>query len=197
MPRYTRRVDPPLADVVSFAERASTRQRQRVVPDDPQRPLSAAGEEAVAEPADLAREAMIRRFGQLGYSGSAERLRSVEDVLAVLVYDSANEPEPLAGIRGDASGSTRQLTFESPSLTIEVQLEGSGRELTCQVVPPQPASLEIRHDGEALRIMSDEFGTFYAPWLPAGLVNLRCTPLNGEAEPVVTSWFTSPEHPIG
>ncbi len=194
MRRYTRRVDPPLADVVSFAERASTRQRQQVVADGAQRPP--ADEDIVAEPADLAREAMIRRFGQLGYAGPTERFRSVDDVLAVLVYDSAIEPEPLVGIRGDASGSTRQLTFESPALTIEVQLEGSARELTCQVVPPQPASLEVRHEGGTLGLMSDEYGTFFAPSLPAGAVSLRCTPLSGDTEPVVTSWFTPPEHPF-
>ena len=184
-----RRVDPPLADVVSFAERARALRGES--PAAQGAGTASSDDEAppvLAEPADLAREAMFRRFGQLARSGPG--IRSVDDELAVLVYDSQTDPEPLVGIRGDAIGTTRQLTFRGPHLVIEVQLEGSARELTCQVVPPQPVSLEVRHSAGSLHLGVDDFGTFHAPRLPAGAVSLRCVPLTGDAGPTATSWIT-------
>lgn len=108
----------------------------------------------------------------------------------MLVYDSAEEPEPLAGIRGGVAASTRQLTFASPSLVIEVQLENPGRELTCQVVPPQPAAMEVRHRAGSLDLGSDDFGTFHVEGLPQGAISLRCVPLSGALDPTSTSWIS-------
>jgi hypothetical protein len=140
---------------------------------------------------------MFRRFGQLITAGPASRVASPDDELAVLAYDSLAEPERLAGVRGDSAEATRQLTFLGPSLTLEVQVEGVARELTCQVVPPQAASLEVRHGSGTLDLGADEFGTFYAPSLPEGAVSLRCVPLGRDLAPTATSWFTVSEAPIG
>lgn len=132
---------------------------------------------------------MFRRFAQLARSAGTG-LGSVDDDLAVLVYDSASEPTATASVRGEETiASPRQLTFEAESFTLEVQLEGPSRELMCQVVPPQPASLEIRHRSGCRPLGRDEFGTFFAGALPDGPLSLRCVPL-GDSPPATTSWFS-------
>jgi hypothetical protein len=148
--------------------------------------------DVVVEPADLTRRAMFRRLGHLTRRGSVPgTLRSVDDELAVLVYDSATAREPLAGVRGGAQlGGNRQLTFQGSDLFIEVDLDGSGREMTCQVVPTQPVSLEVRHQGGILKLGTDDFGTFHVRELPGGPISLRCVPLKADAGPTATSWIT-------
>jgi hypothetical protein len=180
-------VDPPLAEVVSFAEKARLRRRS---PAEGLDDVETA--ESSAEPEDLARQAMFRRFGQLARSDSPPRaMRSVDDELAVLVYDSSTAGESRAGVRGAAAPeSTRQLTFQGPDLFLEVELNPSSRELTCQVVPPQRASLEVRHLGGTLDLGADEFGTFYVSELPAGSICLRCLPLADDSASTATSWIT-------
>jgi hypothetical protein len=191
-------VDPPLADVVSFSERARALRGETAAEGAGGAATSDdGGRSTAAEPADLAREAIFRRFGQLVDGGPEAAIRSVDDELAVLVYDSATDPEPVAGIRGDATGTTRQLTFRGPRLALEVQLEGATRELTCQVVPPQPVALEVRHAAGTLQLGVDDFGTFHASRLPEGAVSLRCVPLTGDAGPTATSWITVSDRQSG
>jgi hypothetical protein len=189
-------VDPPLADVVSFAERALLRgKRASAAPEAAIEPAPAGrGEsgDAAVEPADLTRRAMFHRLGQLaGNRGASGVLRSVDDDLAVLVYDSSTAPEPLAGVRGSAQpGGSRQLSFQGPDLVIEVEVDGLGQEMTCQVVPPQPVSLEVRHPGGTIDLGVDDFGTFYVPELPGRTISLRCIPLTSDGDATVTSWIT-------
>ncbi len=189
--RYNSLVDPPLADVVSFLQRARTRPQgdATAAPDDADE-AQATDATAVREPENIAREAMCWRLAQLARGDPGAAGGSVDDELAVLVYDSAAEPEPLAGIRGEVAASARQLTFASPGLVIEVQLENPGRELTCQVVPPQPASMEVRHRAGSLDLGIDDFGTFHLEGLPQGAISLRCVPLSGGVEPTSTSWIS-------
>jgi hypothetical protein len=171
------------------------RDRASAAHHDALEPASIGNEESegpAAEPADLARQAMFYRLGQLTRrSASSGSLRSVDDELAVLVYDSSTAAEPLAGVRGNAEpGCSRQLTFQGPDLLIEVEVDGSGREMTCQIVPPQRVSLEVRHNGGTVDLGVDDFGTFHVPELPGSTFSLRCLPLTSEAEPTVTSWIT-------
>lgn len=110
--------------------------------------------------------------------------RSVDEELAALVYDSADEPGLLAGVRG--GGSARQLTFASGDLTIEVEVDGPGRSLVGQIIPAQPATVEIRHlDGSAL-VSVDDLGRFDLPRVPDGPVSFRCEPSVGGR--VATDW---------
>jgi hypothetical protein len=138
---------------------------------------------------------MFHRFDQLAKRGSDGGFGSIDDELAVLVNDSTTEPEPLAGVRGGGQGP-RQLTFQGPQLAIEVELDSPGSELTCQVVPPQPAALEVRYEGGSLDAGVDEFGTFYVPGLPGGALSLRCVPLSGAGRPAATSWITVADRPL-
>jgi hypothetical protein len=144
--------------------------------------------------AELSREAMFHRLDRLARDWSEEGVRSVDDELAALVYDSDLAPEPLLAVRS-AGSPTRQLTFRSPDLFIEVQLERAGRELTCQVVPSQPVRLELRHKAGVLDLGADGIGVFHVPDLPSGGISLRCVPIGGDARPAATGWISVSDRP--
>ena len=149
-----------------------------------------------ADIANLTREAMFRRLERI--SGSANAMGSVDDELAVLVFDSDSEaifPRPVhathaaAAVRSGAS-ATRQLTFESHDLALEAEIDKATRELTIQVVPPQPASLEIRHGEGTIDLGRDEYGVFHTT-VPIGSVSLRCRTAAGAdvEQAIATSWL--------
>jgi hypothetical protein len=115
--------------------------------------------------------------------------RTVDTDLAELVFDSLADRDEAAPVRGQQQ--ERLLSFRASSLTIEVQVTaaGSSRRLIGQLVPPQPAVVEIRHQDEVMTLATDQFGRFVAEWMPAGPVSLRCGPAAGDARsPVVTDW---------
>ncbi len=147
--------------------------------------------------ADLAREAMLHRLaalvpgegGTAASAGTATPSRPVDDDLAVLVYDSRLDPDLLAAVR---SGGTahRQLTFQAHQVLLEIDvIEGAPLQMTCQLVPSQPARLTIRHRSGTADAGQDRHGLFHVPRLPVGPVSLRCVPLAEGAEPVATSWL--------
>jgi hypothetical protein len=149
---------------------------------------------------DIRRAAMVRRLATLTRDHQAPpevvkaakatfNLRSIDDELATLVYDSVVDPGLLSGVRSKGE-STRQLTFEGESLAIEVEIASSPRSLTCQLVPAQPAELEIRHQLGTIPLGSDAYGTFHVRHLPEGPVSLRCVPLAMAPGGVSTSWVS-------
>ena len=92
------------------------------------------------------------------------------DELAVLVYDSACD-DSLAGSTGSAG---RHFTFQARDLTLEARAVGTLMlALTCQVVPPQAAALEVRHRRGSTELARDDYGVFHLSSLPAGMVSLR------------------------
>ncbi len=77
--------------------------------------------------------------------------RTIDAELAELAYDSTADATPLAGVRGVAR--TRTLSFEAPDLTVEVEVEEAGaRTVTGQLVPPQPATVELRQPAAQLLV---------------------------------------------
>lgn len=111
--------------------------------------------------------------------------RTVDAELAELTYDSWVDDRELAGVRG--GGGPRQLTFEAPGLTVEVEVgDGAVPRLVGQVVPAHPGTVELRHGGGSLTLAVDDLGRFAAQHLPAGPLSLRCTA--GAASPVETEW---------
>ncbi len=110
--------------------------------------------------------------------------RTVDDELAALVYDSADQLV-LAGVR--SAGSARQLTFERAGITIEVEVGGAGRpSIVGQIVPPQPGHMEVRHLDGSVHVEVDEMGRFDVSPAPKGLMCLRFTSETGRR--LATDW---------
>jgi hypothetical protein len=118
--------------------------------------------------------------------------RTIDEELAELILDSiADRSDRLEMVRG---GPTRMLTFEAPSLSIDVEVivVGSGRRLLGQLVPPQPAEVQIRNPGKTITVRADQLGRFRATGIPPGPMSLRCLPTAAPtAVPVVTNWVST------
>jgi hypothetical protein len=153
----------------------------------------------------LTREATFRRLADLArhrdpvpgevvdavtaLAGQLPPWRSVDDELAALVYDSELDLQSVAGVRA-GRGSRRRLRFEAPELALEVEVSPSRpRQLVCQVMPPQPAALEVLTADGRLPEEIDDLGSFHVPRLAPGPVSLRCRPLAERGGPVATSWW--------
>lgn len=149
------------------------------------------------EGGETAREATLDRLrslsspsdpepSQAGLSAD-EGLRSVDDELARLVYDSAFDAELLQTVRA-GEGSARQLTFAARGVCLE--LEVLAGHLVGQLVPPQPAMVELRHRRGTTEVETDELGCFHIPVMPKGPVSFRFLPAAASAQSVATSWIT-------
>jgi hypothetical protein len=119
---------------------------------------------------------------------AAYGMRSVDDELAELVYDSLIDRELLIGVRS-TSQAARQLTFQSPHLVLEIEITNSEpRSLVCQAVPSQPTEMEVRTPRRVWRLGADDFGTFHLAAVPEGPLSFRCWTADGLVSSV-TSWI--------
>jgi hypothetical protein len=96
-----------------------------------------------------------------------------------------------SAVRG--SPEWRQLSFRASGLTIELEITGTGdeRRLTGQLIPRQPAVVNIRHAGGVITVEADELGRFSAEAVPPGQISLRSRlgPATDQSS-VVTGWIT-------
>ena len=96
-----------------------------------------------------------------------------------------------SAVRG--SPEWRQLSFRASGLTIELEITGTGhdRRLTGQLIPRQPAVVDIRHAGGVITVEADELGRFSAEAVPPGQTSLRSRlgPATDQSS-VVTGWVT-------
>jgi len=91
----------------------------------------------------------------------------------------------LAGVRSTATGA-RELDFTLGSLTLHVEL--SARQLSGQVVPPQPGEIDVQTQGDRpRRIEVDELGWFSVAPPPRG--EFRLLFLGAEGLRAVTDWI--------
>ncbi len=121
-------------------------------------------------------------------SRAAFAWRTIDAELAELAYDSWLDDRPLAGVR--RAGGPRQLTFETPGLTVEVELvDGDHPRMVGQLVPPGPGVVEVRHPEGSMETPVDGLGRFVVERLPAGPVSLRCHP--DGAGTIDTDWVTT------
>jgi hypothetical protein len=126
------------------------------------------------------------RAGQAAY-----RRPDLDAELAALIYDSERERtydtacEP-APTRADTA-ALRALTFGSAGLTIELEVTGGG--LLGQVVPAEPATVEVQvRDGTTSRFAADDLGCFTVCPVPRVPFRLRCR--IGTRVDVLTSWIS-------
>jgi hypothetical protein len=91
--------------------------------------------------------------------------RTVDAELASLTFDSLLDDEP-AAVRSTAV-EPRVLTFEADGLAVEVEVDTDPeRRLVGQLVPAQPAELELITPQRRVRATADRLGRFVVP-LPA------------------------------
>jgi hypothetical protein len=93
---------------------------------------------------------------------------NIDAELAELVYDSLLDAE-LVGVRGGAA--TRQLTFETPGLSLEVEVAGEPSRLNGQISPAQETDIEVRHADGSFTVRTDVLGHFRIEPLPPGPVS--------------------------
>jgi len=86
-----------------------------------------------------------------------------------------------------------QLSFRASGLTIELEITGTGDErlLTGQLIPRQPAVVDIRHADGVITVEADELGRFSTEAVPPGQISLRSRlgPATDQSS-VVTGWVT-------
>ena len=112
----------------------------------------------------------------------AVELDSLQEELAALVFDSADE-SALAAMRA-VDVETRLLSFVNDHLTLDVELHANGLTLVGQLTPAGDQTLDIeRFDGSLVSVEVDEFGRFRAH-IPLGPIRLRVV---GR---LVTPWIT-------
>jgi hypothetical protein len=113
--------------------------------------------------------------------------RTIDAELAELGHDSLVD-EPSAAVR--SGEQDRLVTFETPRLTIEVEVAGGAgdRRLVGQLDPAGPAELELRTADGAISGAADDLGRFVII-LPAARqrASLRCVLPDGGA--VETAWL--------
>lgn len=119
---------------------------------------------------------------------AAFSMRTLDTELAELAWDSAQDAAELTGVRGGSD--TRMLSFETPSVAIELQVDahGSHRTLIGQVVGIATTGLHVETDCRTTRADVDDLGCFRIVGLAPGPTRLRLTARDGTT--ITTSWVT-------
>lgn len=108
-------------------------------------------------------------------------LHDLDARVAELVFDSL---EDAAAVRGGAE-VPRMLTFTAGEVTVDVEVTDDG--LIGQVLPPQPARIEVLGGPRtAMPLTADDMGRFTGDVRPAGPFALR---LHAAGDTVVTPWL--------
>ncbi|MEU3782367.1 hypothetical protein [Streptomyces sp900129855] len=111
----------------------------------------------------------------------AYALHDLDARIAELTFDSLVDAIPVRG----AEDVPRMLTFHTGGLTVDVEVSGEG--LMGQLMPPQPASIEVLHGPRAgAALTADDMGRFACAAPPTGPFALR---LRTGGEVVVTEWL--------
>ncbi|MEV5531934.1 hypothetical protein [Streptomyces prunicolor] len=122
--------------------------------------------------------AELRQFAMDAYA-----LYDFDARLAELTFDSLVDAIPIRGV----TDAPRMLTFTAGELSIDVEVTSEG--LMGQVMPPQPAGIEVLGGPQALRpttLTADAMGRFTSAAPPTGPFALR---LRAGGEVVVTEWL--------
>ncbi|MFI9803255.1 hypothetical protein ACIHEJ_02570 [Streptomyces sp. NPDC052301] len=108
-------------------------------------------------------------------------LHDLDAGLAELTFDSLVDALPVRGV----TDAPRMLTFRAGDVTVDVEVTEDG--LMGQVLPPQPARIEVLGAPQTVRpVTVDTLGRFTSDTPPAGPFALR---LQTGAEVIVTEWL--------
>ena len=111
--------------------------------------------------------------------------RTIDAELAELAFDSASEETP-AGVRG--AGAERMLSFETATLSIDIEYRSGARRVIGQVAPPQPATVELHHGKGTLTTVADDLGRFSFDDVAPGPVSIVCTSHSEVPDVIKTEW---------
>jgi len=115
--------------------------------------------------------------------------RTLDAELAELVADAADADHGrrLVGVR--SADTSRLMTFEAPGLTIEVEAidDGGRRKIVGQLVPRQPALVEVTHAAGTVSATADAGGRFLAKGVAPGPICLQVRGTAGGVT-VTTDW---------
>src|SRR5262249_53287072 len=121
---------------------------------------------------------------------------TVDAELAALTYDSAAQPAGrpghLAGVRAE-SAPLRALTFTTSRLRIQIEVTGDA--LHGQIIPEEPAEIEVRPRSDRCPLEADEVGCFTIRPIPTGPFQLHCRTASGAT--VLTSSIALNPQPDG
>jgi len=109
---------------------------------------------------------------------------TIDAELADLVFDS--DRDELVGVRSETVAE-RQLTFQSPTVEIEVMLVGSSRHLVGQLVPAQAAEVTLITELAATGTTTDDLGRFDFSGVEPGRIRLQIRAADGPS--ITTQWF--------
>ncbi|MEU6769899.1 hypothetical protein [Streptomyces sp. NPDC046759] len=111
----------------------------------------------------------------------AYALHDLDARIAELTFDSLMDAVPVRGV----PDAPRMLTFRAGEVTVDVEVTEDG--LTGQVLPPQPARIEVLGGPQTVHpVAVDTLGRFTSDTPPAGPFALR---LRAGAEVMVTEWL--------
>ena len=112
-------------------------------------------------------------------------LRRLDEELAELVRDSAEDRSGLLAVRGE--GDVRLISFETGPVTVELQVteRGAVRDLVAQVTGTALVGAEVETSA-GRRDIPIEDSLFTVEDIPAGLLRLRLHTVAGRH--LVTSW---------
>jgi hypothetical protein len=108
--------------------------------------------------------------------------RTVDAELTALAYDSSLDDELFARIR--SGGTLRTLVFDSPDLSVEIEMTGEG--IVGQLLPPVGGRVTIMTaDGPFDQAVAEDIGCFTLRAPPPGPVRLDCQTDDAR---LVTEW---------
>ncbi|MGW7543498.1 hypothetical protein ACWGKQ_20660 [Streptomyces sp. NPDC054770] len=119
--------------------------------------------------------------GLLQLAMDAYLLHDLEARVAELTFDSLTDAIPVRG----AEDPPRMLTFQAGELTVDVEVTDDG--LLGQLLPPQPAGIEVLGGPAVARPLTvDGMGRFASDTAPTGPFALR---LRTGGDVIVTEWL--------
>src|SRR5215470_15015645 len=116
--------------------------------------------------------------------------RDIDAEIAELVYDSLLDTEAASLVRGPSDQRLVSFAVGGMTIDLEVTSTGPGRTVLGQIVPPQRATVDIRHPQNTVTVEADDLGRFRSGPLPRGPASLRLRPPPDAAGPaVITDWI--------